>query len=107
MGRQRIKVEVQTVAGEDGETTARQPPRQLVDHRMGGGLGSRAQLQYGDDLGQRIESQPKPQRMRPVTEPTPQLVVSLFCVDTLGGNDGHQQFFNSPDMVGETCCHGW
>jgi hypothetical protein len=47
---------------------------QLVDHGMGGSLGSRAQVQHRDDLGQRIEGQPEPQGVRPIAEPTPQFV---------------------------------
>ena len=43
MSRQGVEVEVQAVAREDGEAAAGQPPMQLVDHRMGGGLGPRAQ----------------------------------------------------------------
>jgi len=74
MGRQGLEIEVQSVAREHGEAAARQPPMQLVNHRMGGGLGSRAQVQHHHDFGQRIESQPEPQHMRPGAKPGPQFV---------------------------------
>jgi hypothetical protein len=48
MGGERVEVQIQAVAGEDREAPWRQPPSEVVDHRMRGSLGPRAGYPLGD-----------------------------------------------------------
>jgi hypothetical protein len=58
---QGVVVEVQPIAGKDGETSEHQALVQLVDDGVGSHLSARPQLESRDQLAQRIESQPEPE----------------------------------------------
>jgi len=48
VGRQGRKVQIQAVAGERRNAAGRQPPAEIVDDGVGGGLGARAGYPLGD-----------------------------------------------------------
>ena len=69
MGREGIEVQVQAIAGEQGEASRGQSLSERVDEPMGHGLGAGAELEHGQNLGARIESQPQPEHLTGTAQP--------------------------------------
>ena len=63
MGRQRVEVEIEPIAGEEWQTAGSQELPQGVDEQVRRMLGARAQMQHGHNLGLRIDGQPQPEHL--------------------------------------------
>jgi hypothetical protein len=74
MRRQSVEVEVQAVTREDRAAASSQPSMQLVDHSMRDILRPCAKLQHRDDLRERIDHHPEPERMHAAAEAGAQFV---------------------------------
>jgi hypothetical protein len=60
MGRERIKVERQAIAGENGQTVLGQALGDVMDQLMGERLGAWAEGEGGDQLGAGVARDPEP-----------------------------------------------
>jgi hypothetical protein len=69
MGRQRIKVQVEPITGEEREATGSQDLSQGVDHPMSHVLGARTELKHRKNLGTRVDGQPEPQHLFGTAQP--------------------------------------
>jgi hypothetical protein len=74
VGRERIKVEVQAIAGEKREIAWSQHLSERVDESMGHGLCAGAELKHRKNLGEGIDGQPEPQHLCGVAQPGAQFV---------------------------------
>ena len=63
MGREGIKVEVESVTGEERETAGRQDLSESVDKLMCHGLCSGTELKHWKNLGEGIDGQPEPEHL--------------------------------------------
>ena len=71
---ERIKVQVQTVAGEHRDAAGGQPMTQGMHCRMYRGLSAHTQIQNWDDFGERVNGQPQPERVCTAPEARANLV---------------------------------
>ena len=69
MGRQRIEIQVETIAREEWEAVRRKERSQGVDEQVRRMLCARTQMQHGHKLGARIDSQPQPEHLCGAAEP--------------------------------------
>src|SRR5215467_12037698 len=60
MGREGIEVQVQAIAGEQGEAARSKALSQGVDDQVGHVLGAGTKLEHWKNLGTRIDGQPEP-----------------------------------------------
>ncbi len=74
MGRQRVEIEIQPIAREDGETVRGQPLLQGVHDRVGRGLRARTKVQHGDQFTDRVNRYPEPYYMRPASQSRAELI---------------------------------
>ena len=74
MGRQRIKVQVSPITGEEREATGSQDLSQGVDHPMSHVLCARTELKHRKNLGTRVDGQPEPQHLFGTAQPGAQFV---------------------------------
>jgi hypothetical protein len=74
MGCECIKVEIQPIAGEDGEAGGSELLAQRVDKGMSSVLSSGSQLEYRDELAEGVDRRPQPEDTSPATQPSAQFV---------------------------------
>jgi len=69
MGRQGIKVQVQAIAGEQGQTAWSKALSKRVDHQVGHVLRAGTELEHRQNFGARINRHPQPLHLRTATQP--------------------------------------
>jgi hypothetical protein len=74
VGRESIKVEIQTITRKEWEAARSHSLSQIVDEQMGHVLGARAELKHGKDLGEGIDGQPQPEHLSGAAQPGAQFV---------------------------------
>ena len=74
MGCECIKVEIQPIAGEDGEAGGSELLAQCVDKGMSSVLSSGSELEYRDELAEGVDRQPQPEDTSPATQSSAQFV---------------------------------
>ena len=74
VGRERIKVHIEAIAGEKGEAARGQHLSERVDEPMGHVLGARAELKHRQNLGEGIDGQPEPENLVGAAEPGAQFI---------------------------------
>ena len=74
MGRQRIEVHVQAIAGEERQAARSQAPSEGVDELMRHILRSGTELKHRKNLGERIDGEPEPKHLLGVAQPGAQFV---------------------------------
>src|SRR5262249_38757343 len=74
MGGECVEIEIETIAGERRDAARRETPVEIVDQCMCRILRARTQMQHGDQLADRINRQPQPQRVHAAPQPSAELV---------------------------------
>ncbi len=74
MSRKGIEVHIEAITGEQRQTIMGQKPSQGVDEHMRRMLCAGTQMQYGQNLGEGVDSQPQPKHLGGAAQPCSQFI---------------------------------
>jgi len=74
VGRERIEVQIQPIAGKEWDATRSQELSQGMNDAMGHVLGARTELEHGKNFRTGVDDQPQPQHLRMAAEPGSQFI---------------------------------
>ena len=74
VGRQRVKVQLQAVAGENGQAIWSQHFHESMHDGMGHRLSARPNFEYGNDFGASIDGEPDPESVSALAGPGAQFI---------------------------------